>query len=80
MVWACKDYVNKRNKMLNKLILGIIILANVSLGSAKACDFECSYKKHIKSIETKDYATFESTLTKGDKLVLILPNGKSRSS
>jgi len=62
--------------MLKTLILGLIFLANVSIGSAKACDFECSYKKHIKSIETKDYATFESTLTKGDKLVLILPNGK----
>ncbi len=73
---ACEDYENKGKEMLKKLILGLIVLASISLCSAQACDFECSYKKHIKSIETKDYATFESTLTKGDKLVLILPNGK----
>jgi len=62
--------------MLKKLIFGLIALSNIGLCAAKSCDFECSYKKHITSIETKDYATFESTLTKGEKLVLILPNGK----
>ena len=44
--------------------------------AAPACDFDCTLDKHIKAIQQHDYAAFEPTITKGDAIDLILPNGE----
>jgi ketosteroid isomerase-like protein len=52
--------------------LGIALLAP---GSGEGCDFDCTLKRHLDAIQAKDYAAFESTLTRGDRLTFILPDG-----
>ena len=58
-----------------KLLISLLAILGFNAASAQACDFECTYKKHISAIEKKDLASFESTITKGDKLTFILPDG-----
>ncbi|WP_281559300.1 nuclear transport factor 2 family protein [Thalassomonas sp. RHCl1] len=58
-----------------KLIMFLLVIAGLNVTSVTACDFRCTYKKHISAIEKKDLASFESTITPGDKLTFILPDG-----
>ncbi|WDE05654.1 nuclear transport factor 2 family protein [Thalassomonas viridans] len=58
-----------------KSLLSLLVIAGFYIVPVQACDFECTYKKHISAIEKKDIAAFESTITKGDKLTFILPDG-----
>jgi ketosteroid isomerase-like protein len=44
-----------------------------------ACDFDCTLKRHLDAIQARDFPVFESTLTRGDRLTFILPNGAFRS-
>lgn len=43
---------------------------------AQDCDFDCTLKKHLDAIQNKDYEAFASTVTTGDSIMFILPNGK----
>lgn len=45
-------------------------------GAAQACDFDCTLKRHLDAIQAGDYEAFESTLTRGDRLVFILWAGE----
>ena len=45
-------------------------------GAAEACDFDCTLMRHLDAIQARDYAAFESTLTKGDRLTFILWAGE----
>ncbi|WDD98852.1 YybH family protein [Thalassomonas actiniarum] len=58
-----------------KFLMFLFMATVVTLASVQACDFECTYKKHISAIEKKDLASFESTITPGKKLTFILPDG-----
>lgn len=57
-------------------------LAALLLGTAaraqppEACNFECTLKRHLHAIQTRDFDAFEATLTRGPRLSFILPNGK----
>ena len=39
--------------------------------AAEACDFDCALMRHLDAIQASDYAAFESTLTRGDRLTFI---------
>jgi hypothetical protein len=40
------------------------------------CNFETTLNAHLKAIGTRDWDAFERTLTKTDRLTLIMPNGR----
>ncbi|GAB3257800.1 hypothetical protein GCM10027296_28800 [Chitinimonas naiadis] len=40
------------------------------------CDFDCTLRRHLDAIDQRDWPAFEATLTRGDTLSLILPNGR----
>ncbi|WDE11598.1 YybH family protein [Thalassomonas haliotis] len=61
--------------MLIQLLLSLLVIVSLKVTSVQACDFKCTYKKHISAIEKKDLASFESTITPGEKLTFILPDG-----
>lgn len=54
----------------------ILLLGLLPSTQCLACDFDCTLKKHLDAIQAKDFESFEQTLTKGDRLTFILPNGK----
>jgi hypothetical protein len=39
--------------------------------AAEACDFDCALMRHLDAIQARDYAAFELTLTRGDRLTFI---------
>ncbi|TQV89343.1 YybH family protein [Aliikangiella coralliicola] len=62
---------------MNRKKLSILIAVTALFsGVASACDFKCTYNKHIDAIKSKDFKAFESTIIKDGQLPFILPNGK----
>ncbi len=56
-----------------------LLTAVVCLGHGMdllACDFDCTLNRHLDAIQQKDFVAFESTLTRGERLTFILPNGQ----
>jgi ketosteroid isomerase-like protein len=63
---------------VKKLFLMMLIVVSTSGTYVAACDFDCTLNRHLNAIKTRDFEAFESTLTQGDRLTFILPNGKFR--
>ena len=62
--------------------LYLIMISSVLVAQSSETEFELIVKKHLKSIDEKNFENFSSTLTDSDKLNLIMPNGvhlKSKS-
>ncbi|WP_444997417.1 YybH family protein [Aliikangiella sp. IMCC44359] len=62
--------------MKKKLPHIIVSLLMFVCYQSQACDFKCTLDKHLDAIQKRDFKTFESTLTEGDRLTFILPDGK----
>lgn len=58
-----------------KLRMGLLTWMLMGFSAGFSCDFDCTLKRHLDAIQAKDFDAFESTLTKGTRLTLILPNG-----
>lgn len=56
-------------------ILFSLMLALLCAGCATTPEFEPALQRHLAAIQHRDLTALESTLTSGDDLVLILPNG-----
>ncbi len=61
---------------MKKLIITLSILFTSSSIQAEECDFDCTLQRHLDAIQAKDFEKFESTLTQGDRLTFILPDGR----
>lgn len=48
--------------------------------TAEECDYQCTLKKHLTSIQERNFEVFKSTLTTEDSLTFLLPNGKFTKS
>ena len=44
-----------------------------------ACDFDCTVKKHLEAIQNRDFPAFVETITQGETISFILPNGNYTS-
>lgn len=42
---------------------------------ATSCDFDCTLDRHVRAIQGHDFAAFEPTVTQGQEIELILPDG-----
>lgn len=51
------------------------LLCWVSLGIAAETDIDALFAEHVKAVQARDLAALERTITSGDQLTLILPNG-----
>lgn len=54
---------------------GVLLLAACQPSAPKAPSFDAALDKHISSIVNRDLETYKTTLTKGDALPLIFPDG-----
>lgn len=52
------------------------MLTTLLIAAAAQASFTATLDRHVAAIPKRDYAAIEATITKGDKLELILPNGK----
>lgn len=52
------------------------MLTTLLIAAAAQASFTATLERHVAAIPKRDFATIEATITKGDTLVLILPNGK----
>lgn len=62
--------------MQKQSTLVILVILECLLSKASACGFDCTLQKHIDAIQSRDFQRFETTITQGDELTFILPNGK----
>ena len=62
--------------MWKKCSLVILVISGFFLYKVNACDFECTLQTHIDAIQSRDFQKFETTITQGEELTFILPNGK----
>lgn len=56
------------------------ILAALPAWAAAGPDFDSTFAAHLAAIQAKDLPAIEATLTRGEELHLILPNGTHTSS
>lgn len=52
------------------------MLTTLLIAAAAQASFIATLERHVAAIPKRDYAEIEATITKGDRLELILPNGK----
>lgn len=52
------------------------MLTTLLIAAAAQASFIATLERHVAAIPRRDYAEIEATITKGDRLELILPNGK----
>lgn len=53
----------------------LVLLTLLSFAAAEKCDFHCTLNQHIKAIQNRDFDSFAATITDGDTLNFLLPNG-----
>ena len=65
-------------KILMPILLSIWGLTTSACyaNTANACDFKCTLDIHIDAIKSRNFQKFETTITQGEELTFILPNGK----
>ncbi len=71
------------SKLAKKLSTSLVFLVLVALSTtlaAEECDYQCTLKKHLTSIQERNFEVFESTLTTEESLTFLLPNGKLTES
>ncbi|GJM08164.1 MAG: hypothetical protein DHS20C11_04400 [Lysobacteraceae bacterium] len=56
--------------------LAFLLIVIFFAPTTSACDFDCTLKRHLDAIQSRDFAAFESTLTKSPRLTFILPDGR----
>lgn len=60
--------------MIRAIALPFAVLALAP--AARAGDFQADFASHVAAVQGRDLKALEATLTSGEQLVLILPNGK----
>ncbi len=70
---------------MDKLIAGFTLCLALVAQSSLATDgsrpsFEAAFERHVQAVQARDMPALEPTLTRGEALTLILPNGTHTST
>ena len=61
--------------MSRRIAVFVGLLCWALAGVAADSDIDTAFAEHVKAVQSRDLAALERTITSGDQLTLILPNG-----